>query len=68
MTKKLLNIHEAAEYLGLKVSTLYAWVHQRRVPYVKVGRLVRFRPEALEKWLENNTVDGWRDSRDGRKW
>jgi len=31
-------------------------VSQRRIPYVKVGRLVRFDPGHLEDWLAHHTV------------
>ena len=32
---RLLDVDQAAELLGLKPSTLYAWAHQRKVPVVK---------------------------------
>jgi excisionase family DNA binding protein len=31
-------------------------VSQRRIPYVKVGRLVKFDVELLDKWIKQNTV------------
>jgi excisionase family DNA binding protein len=39
----LLTLPEAARLLRLQVSTLRDWVLKRRIPYVKVGRLVRIR-------------------------
>nr|WP_281721756.1 helix-turn-helix domain-containing protein [Nitrosomonas nitrosa] len=54
--RRLLTIPEAAQYTGLSVHTLYAMVSQRRVPYVKLGRLVKFDREALEKWIKQQTV------------
>jgi excisionase family DNA binding protein len=66
--KKLLSVAETAELLNVKKSTIYAWIHERRLPFIRVGRLPRFRPEAIEQWLENNTVDRWTDSGDGRMW
>ena len=53
--KQLLDTNEAAEYLGISKNTLYEWIIQRKVPYVKVGRLVKFREEDLEAWLKNRT-------------
>lgn len=44
----LKSIDEAAEYLGLQPSTLRRWVYERRVPSVKLGRRVLFRPEVLD--------------------
>jgi excisionase family DNA binding protein len=54
--RPLLTIEEVATYTGLSVHTLYTMVSQRRIPYVKVGRLVRFDPGHLENWLANHTV------------
>jgi excisionase family DNA binding protein len=53
--KHLLNTIEAAEYLGISKNTLYEWIVQRKIPYVKVGRLVKFRREDLETWLKGRT-------------
>jgi excisionase family DNA binding protein len=55
-TKRLLTIPEAAEYLGLSKLTLYEWVSQRKIEYVKVGRLVKFDQRQLERWIEKHTI------------
>lgn len=55
-TKRLLTIPEAAAYLGLSKLTLYEWVSQRKIEYVKVGRLVKFDQRELERWIEKHTV------------
>jgi excisionase family DNA binding protein len=39
----LLMIAEAAALLRLKPSTLRAWILRRKLPYCKIGRLVRIR-------------------------
>lgn len=52
----LLTVQEAAEYLAISVSTLYGWIWQRRIPFVKVGRAVRFDPVELEGFVEANRV------------
>jgi excisionase family DNA binding protein len=49
--ERLLNISEAAEYLGVTKGTLYVWACRRRVPFVKIGRLTKFDPGDLEKWV-----------------
>lgn len=54
--RRLLNIQEVAEYTGLSVHTLYTMVSQRRIPYVKVGRLTKFDLNALDAWIEKNSV------------
>jgi excisionase family DNA binding protein len=52
--RRLLNM--TAEYLGLSKLTLYEWVSQRKIKYVKVGRLVKFDARQLERWIEKHTV------------
>jgi excisionase family DNA binding protein len=40
--KRLLNVEEAARYLGLEVDTIYKKARMRELPSVKVGRALRF--------------------------
>jgi len=53
---RILNIKDAAAYTGLAVDTLYKMVSQRRIPYVKLGGALRFKPEHLDQWIKQNTV------------
>lgn len=46
---------ECAELLALKLSTIDALVHQKRIPHVKLGRALRFRREDIEEWIERQT-------------
>ena len=55
--RRPLDVAEAATYLGTSARHVRQLVATRRIPYLKVGRLVRFRPEALDAWLEENTVE-----------
>ncbi len=52
----LLTLAEASSLLRLKVSTLRAWVLRRRIPYVKVGRLVRLRRADVEALITASLV------------
>lgn len=54
--RRLLNIQEASQYTRLSVHTLYTMVSQKRIPYVKMGRLVKFDLEMLDKWIKQRTV------------
>ena len=56
MEKRFLGIKELSEYLGLTTGTLYVWVCQRRIPYLKVGKLVKFDIIEIEKWLKDKRV------------
>jgi excisionase family DNA binding protein len=54
--KRLLNVKEAAQYLGLDVDTVYRKARLREVPSVKVGRALRFDVQALERFVEQHTI------------
>lgn len=55
---ELLTPAEAAGVLGVEVSTLAVWRCTGRydVPYIRVGRAIRYRREELDAWLESRTV------------
>jgi excisionase family DNA binding protein len=52
--RRLVTVQEAARYLAVSVSTLYGWVWQRRVPFIKMGRALRFDLGDLEVFVEAN--------------
>jgi excisionase family DNA binding protein len=54
---RLLNVREAAQYLGLEVVTVYKKSRLRELPSVKVGRALRFDLKALERFVERHTVE-----------
>jgi len=54
---RLMSTDEAAEYLGVAVSTLNNWRVLRTGPsYTKAGRLVRYRRSALIAYLASRNV------------
>lgn len=55
---RLLTAEEAAEFLGIAHQTLSVWRSTGRydLPYIKVGRNVRYRLSDLEAFLAANTV------------
>ena len=55
--KRLLNPREAAQYLGLKVDTVYKKARLRELPSVKVGRALRFDGNALNRFVEQHTIE-----------
>ena len=55
--RRLLNVREAAHYLGLEVDTVYKKARLREVPCVKVGRALRFDVKALERFIEQHTIE-----------
>ena len=57
--EELLNRSEAAKLLGVKENTLAVWASSKRykLPYVKVGRLVRYRKSDVIRFLQQRTVE-----------
>lgn len=56
VSRKLLTVNEVSAYTGLAPDTIYTMVSQRRIPFVKVGRLVKFDQAMLEAWIKQHTV------------
>lgn len=52
--QRLLTVQDAAQLLAVSVSTVYGWVWQRKIPFVKVGRALRFDLTDLEEFIEAN--------------
>lgn len=49
----VMRVNEAADYLGLSVSTLNKWRVTGKGPkFVKLGRAVAYRTPDLHDWLE----------------
>lgn len=46
-----LSISEAAVFLNLKISKLRSMIFRKEIPFLKFGRLVRFRAQDLEDWV-----------------
>lgn len=54
---RLLNVEEVADVLGVNVRHVRRLVFERRIPYLKWGRLVRFDPRELDRWLRERVAD-----------
>lgn len=53
---RLLNIKEAARFLGTTDKTLYTKIWRREIPFIKLGRSVRFDVRDLEALIERSRV------------
>jgi excisionase family DNA binding protein len=51
---KLLDYEELADWLNDSIRHLRRLVQEGRIPYLKVGHFVRFDPEQVRHWLEDN--------------
>jgi excisionase family DNA binding protein len=53
---RLVNIRDAAKYLAVSESTLYGWVWQRKIAFVKLGRALRFDLADLRSFVEASRI------------
>lgn len=58
MKRALVTADVLAEQLGIKTQTVYLWVRQKRLPFYRVGRLVKF---DLDEVLAHFKVEAERD-------
>ena len=65
-TAPLLTIDTVAEALSVTRRHVQRLVAERRIPFLKVGRFIRFDPAALNVWLEEQQVEPARSARRGR--
>ena len=55
--KEVLNLEEAASFLGIAKSTLYKLTHENRIPYYKpAGKLIYFEKSVLLEWIRSNRI------------
>jgi predicted DNA-binding transcriptional regulator AlpA len=53
--QRLLNEHQVADSCAISVLTLRKWRGEGRGPrYVKIGTLVRYRPEDVDAWIQSH--------------
>ena len=55
--KRLMTVREASQYLGLAEATLYRYVWQRTIRFVRLGRAVRFDKSDLDALIECHKVE-----------
>jgi excisionase family DNA binding protein len=49
---RLWTAEDVAERLRMRPDFVYALCRRKQIPHVRLGRSVRFRPEAIARWLE----------------
>jgi excisionase family DNA binding protein len=50
---KLFDITRLADHLGVTPRHVRRLIAERRIPYLKVGRLIRFDPDEIAEWLDS---------------
>ncbi|MGH9188309.1 MAG: helix-turn-helix domain-containing protein, partial [Acidimicrobiales bacterium] len=54
---KLMDVGALAARLNVSVRYVRRLVAERRVPYIKFGRLLRFDPDEIEGWLDRARIE-----------
>jgi excisionase family DNA binding protein len=57
---RLLDCSQVADILGCSLRTVRRITELRTIPFVKVGRLVRFRPQDIERYIALHTTEAVR--------
>ena len=58
MEKRLFNIGDVSEYLGIPKGCIYKLVWQKRLPFVvKIGKSLRFDKGKMDRWIEEHTQE-----------
>ncbi len=52
----LLSIEQLADWLGLTDRFIRRLVAARRIPFLKIGKFIRFDPTEIEPWLDSQRV------------
>ena len=56
-TTQYMTYSELSALIGVKQGTIYGWVSRKMIPFVRIApRVVRFRRDELEAWLEQRAV------------
>lgn len=51
-----LTLDELKDYIKMSKSTIYKWCSNGQIPYIKTGKLLLFKKDAIDLWLEQFNV------------
>jgi len=54
---KLIDIRTLSKEIHIKPKTIYAWIARERIPYYRLGKLIRFDLDEIQNWLKENHKD-----------
>ncbi len=54
-TREVMDIRQAADYLGISGDTLYRYASEGFVPAFKLGNRWRFRKSLLDTWMDEKS-------------
>jgi len=53
----LIDVDELAKWLGVEVVFVRRLVAERRIPFLKIGKFVRFDPAEVSAWIDRQRVN-----------
>lgn len=57
LENQLLTVEHLSKFLSVSELTIRDWVYKRKIPFRKLGHLVRFDPLDIRKWLNERGRD-----------
>ncbi|MBU1809086.1 MAG: helix-turn-helix domain-containing protein [Candidatus Omnitrophica bacterium] len=55
--QRYLSPQELSQYLGIATQTIYEWTSQKKIPFIKLGRLVKFDVAEIDAWMKTQRVE-----------
>jgi excisionase family DNA binding protein len=52
MKDRWLSVEDICKYLGVSKDTVYKWIDRNGMPANRVGRLWKFKKDAIDKWVK----------------
>jgi len=56
-SREVMNIRDAAQYLGISADTLYKYVSEEKIPAFKLGNRWKFKKTILDAWMERQSLN-----------
>ena len=56
MDRRYLSPQELSDYTGLSVTTIYLWVRQRKISFIKKSRLIKFDIHKIDTWFRKDEI------------
>ena len=55
--QRYLSPLELSLYLGMSIQTIYEWTSQKKIPFIKLGRLVKFDKQEIDEWMQTQKIE-----------
>lgn len=60
---EIMSLQQVADYLGLHYLTIYRLIQEKKIPAAKIGGSWRFRKDLLDKWIQTEMDQRYRNHR-----